>query len=771
MENIYEQIVGLYQEKDKQKRGFLFEHLIREIQPWSCRPAISAIGNGEQLDGIYEWDGRIFIIEAKAKEGKILQGSSDWEDFELKVRRRNKSVVGLFLSLYEVDQRIITQCEMLNREGYSVFVLYGDIWNELYSNPINFDLILKYLLINSRVNNKATISDVMEVKRWFFHVEEIIKRCSDICVKGSGKFLRRFKQDKHEELYVKRALDEKINNYIKNLYPKALLQVKKTRSKTKNNKNIIFEVNREIPSQIIIIRDVCGAGKTTFAVENSLSYERYISFSKSASEENVDYAVEDIMKQIGNDYGIIELMEINRPVVFVLDSLDEAQGISNKLNEIKSLIRFLDKLNTVSKKYGLYAYPIAVIFTIREDYWREWESLFEGMHVKQFFKSCSEFSDVEFKIALNNYQKTYHYKICNTLNTEDILILSNPLNLYIFSETNKFMGNIEVSEIFTASVLHNYFKSKSEEIYKRGLQGITPRIFLDICEEFLSRCAYKSLHLEKSDFYECLKNKYALFMPYSEELLRLYESEMIFHFDEENLLIVRHMKFFEYLYADYMIQQTVSLNEYDAMKFLNVFFRKINDSQFVDLVEIYNNVKFLYSLRKCKRIVQCYLDQSNEFMQNKLCSLRNKIARGNDGRIDDYSQIICGENISDGNLLLEAFFVCAAKCNQPNDKELLDLFLKAWKANKNNNNRWKLFPKLHTYCLIDEKKVMAQIIKSSSWKEWQVYLGYLIQGYDTSKFIEFMQESDECNIMMLLEDGGEWIHVKKLIDICNGINY
>lgn len=771
MEYIYEQIVGLYQEKDKQKRGYLFEYLIREIQPWSCRPPISAIGSGEQLDGIYEWDGRIFIIEAKAKEGKIMQGSSDWEDFELKVRRRNKSVVGLFLSLYEVDKKIITQCEMLNREGYSVFVLYGDIWNELYSNPIKFDLILKYLLINSRVNYMATISSVTEIKKWFFHVEDIIKRYRDICVKGSGKFLRRFKQDKHEELYVKRMLDEKIDSYIKNLYPKALSKAKKTRKRIMDNINVTFEIDREIPSQIMIIRDVCGSGKTTFAVENSLSFKKYISFSKSASEENVDYAVEDILKQLGADYGILELKEINRPVVFVLDSLDEAHGIPNKLKEIKALILFLEKLNNISKKYGLYAYPIAIIFTIREDYWREWESLFEGMRVKHFFKNCSEFSEEEFKTALNNYQKTYHYKICNILSKEDVLILSNPLNLYIFSETNKFMGNIEVNEIFTASVLHNYFKNKSEEIYRRGLQGITPRIFLDICEEFLSRCVYKSLRMEKSDFYDCLKKKYSLFMPYSEELLRLYESEMIFHFDEENLLIIRHMKFFEYLYADYMIQKATSLNNNETIHFLDDFFRKINESKFVDLVEIYNNVKFLYSLRKCKRTVQVYLDQSNEFMKNKLSGLRDRIARGNEGRIDDYSQIVCGENISDGNLLLEAFFVCAAKCNYPSSAELLNLFLKAWKTNKNNDDRWKLLPKLNSYCLIDNEKVIAQIIKSNSWKEWQVYLGYLVQGYDTNKFIEFMQGSDECNILMLLEEGGEWIYVKTLLDSCNGMNY
>ena len=84
------------------------------------------------------------------------------------------------------------------------------------------------------------------------------------------------------------------------------------------------------------------------------------------------------------------------------------------------------------------------------------------------------------------------------LTCDDIATLSNPLNLYIFSETNKFSGNIEVSQVFTASVLHNYFKIKSEEVIdKRRIPSITPRILLDICENFLSLCVYKSLSQNK----------------------------------------------------------------------------------------------------------------------------------------------------------------------------------------------------------------------------------------------------------------------------------
>lgn len=766
--NFYEQIIGLYNEIDKQKRGYAFEQLVREIQPWSYKPPISAIGNGEQLDGVYEWDGRVFIIEAKAKETKIMQGSSDWEDFELKIRRRNKSVVGLFLSLYDIDENIIRQCEVMNREGYSIFVLYGDLWGKLCDNPISFELILKYSLINSRINNKATVNSIVDVKKWFFHNDEIIKRYNDICVKSSSTFLRRFKQDKHEVLYVKRTLDKKIEDYIKNLYPKALAKAKKIRKIKNSFKSTTYETDREVPPQILIIRDVCGAGKTTYAVENALSSEKYISFSKSASEENIDSVLEEILQEFGQDYGILGLQEINRPVVCVVDSLDESQGIPHKLKEIKALISLIPKLNDISKKYGLYAYPIAIVFTIREEYWREWEFLFEGMRVKNLFKVFSEFSDEEFRCAMEKYQNTYHYKICNRLSNDDMLTLSNPLNLYIFSETYKFSGNIEVSEVFTASVLHNYFKNKSEEIYKRGMVGITPRIFLDICENFLSMCVYKSLRLNRIDFYESLNKHMPLFAVYEDELLRIYESEFIFRFDEDGLLVIRHMKFFEYLYADYMIQKSINMKRNDVETFLNEFVDRINNAKIVDLIEIYNNVKFIYSIKKGNRIVQTYLDESNEFVRRKLSNLRCRIAQGQAERINDYDQIVDGKNITEGNLLLEAFFVCSAKCNCPDEEELLLLFLKAWKANK-NNNRWRLLPKLNSYNLLDEKKVMAQIVKSTSWKEWQVYLGYLVQGYNVGKFIKFMQESDECKIASLLERGGEWVYVKQLLDECGGL--
>lgn len=766
MNNIYEDIIELYNESNSQMRGYKFESIVRELQPWTIKPPISAIGKSEQLDAVYEWEGRIWIVEAKAKTKIISRSSHDWEDFELKIRNRNKASMGLYLSLYEVEEQVIKQCERLNEEGYNVFVLYGAIWKDLANNPIDFTYILKYLLIYSRIDFRTTIDNVNEVKKWFFQRDEILKKYNDICMKTSNEFLRRYKQDKHEELYVERQLDQKLNEYIKNLFPKSLSKSKRTRKKLKNT--LIYEYNREIPSQIILVRDICGAGKTTYAVQNALSNDNYISFSVSASEDNIDIVLEKTIEKLGNnDYGLTGLKEINKPIVFVVDSLDEENENFRKKSEIKSIIDYLNTLNIFSEKYCLYAFPIAIIFTIREDFWREWESLFEGMHIKRMFKTFSEFTDDEFFTALNKYENTYHYKINNKLSEEDIKILSNPLNLYIFSETYKFQGNIEINEIFTANVLHNYFKTKSEEV-NRWIKSISAQLFLEICEDFLSLCVYKSLKLTKQNFYESLETSFPLYYSLADELLNVFKSELIFYFDVDNLLVIRHMKFFEYLYADFMIRKCKKLTTSQAEKFLEDFINKINTSKFVDLIEVYNNVKYIYSINQNDyNIVQKYLDSSNSFIRDKLSYLRNTIAHGHSERIRDYEEIVNANNISDGKLLIEAFFVCAAKCNCPDTNELLNLFVKAWKANDNNVNRWKLIVKMNDYNLLLDKKTMSQIVKSKSWKEWQVYLGYVSQNSNASKFIEFLDASDNTNIKKMMKNEGEWIYVKLLLEKCD----
>jgi hypothetical protein len=94
METSIRDLLDLRSVTDDVERGFLFEQAIRELVPWDFPPPLAMRAKSEQLDAFYEWNSWHFLMEAKAKRKPITRGSSDWEDFELKVRRR-RGPVGL----------------------------------------------------------------------------------------------------------------------------------------------------------------------------------------------------------------------------------------------------------------------------------------------------------------------------------------------------------------------------------------------------------------------------------------------------------------------------------------------------------------------------------------------------------------------------------------------------------------------------------------------------------------------------------------------------
>ena len=66
-------------------------------------------------------------MEAKAKDGKITAGSHDWEDFELKIRKRKGFCIGLYLSLGPVASKVINNAKVLNSQGICTIILHDKI--------------------------------------------------------------------------------------------------------------------------------------------------------------------------------------------------------------------------------------------------------------------------------------------------------------------------------------------------------------------------------------------------------------------------------------------------------------------------------------------------------------------------------------------------------------------------------------------------------------------------------------------------------------------
>jgi hypothetical protein len=163
----------------------------------------------------------------------------------------------------------------------------------------------------------------------------------------------------------------------------------------------------------------------------------------------------------------------------VIDSLDESEHIPTKYREIRSLLRFREEANSLARRRGYVAFPMMLVFTVRDDYWRHWESLFEGqpgMHTAR--KRFSRFNDSELRAALAKYGAAYRFEIGRQLNPEEIDVLSTPFNLKVYSEANQYAGNICPPNLITDDVISLYLDRKktilrSTKYYPRIRRGFS----------------------------------------------------------------------------------------------------------------------------------------------------------------------------------------------------------------------------------------------------------------------------------------------------------
>jgi len=214
---IYGQIILLRAEEDAVRRGYRFEQLLREVNPWSHRPPVVQSTSHEQIDAFFEWNSWFFLLEAKAKSGIIQRGSHDWEDFELKVRRRRGASIGIFCSLGEVHERIIDAATELTREGMATLVFHDRFWDAIAEKPLPFSEVLRYMVSHARSINLVTPPDISEISEWAYNRELISHTVQNRCRSKSATFLRRNKLPRHTDLYVKRPIDDRVRDFAKEL--------------------------------------------------------------------------------------------------------------------------------------------------------------------------------------------------------------------------------------------------------------------------------------------------------------------------------------------------------------------------------------------------------------------------------------------------------------------------------------------------------------------------------------------------------------------------
>jgi len=551
----YGGIAAIQDMKNDRQRGVVFEQYIREILPWDERPPLSLVANSEQLDAFFVWKGQHYLVECKAKRGRITRGSHDWEDFQLKVEMRKGFCAGLFCSLFDVSDSCREAAGELCKSGMAVLVLDGSFWKMIGDDPIPFADVLTYMLFHSRAKRAFIEPDVDKIRRWRYDQDEAIRHVRAVCCSSSGTFLRRHSLSNHSELYVPRCVDESIASMLRQLLPASLLVTKKDRQVKGTSERI--ELDRVSPKQICILRDVSGCGKTMASVQLALSSLDYFGVSRAAYEDDID-AVGHVLSLLGHRYGLDILRAAGKPITYVVDSLDEARFSGNKARQVNSMLRFLDEeLNALARLQGLVAFPIAFLFTVREDYWERWRGLFDGRNdVITLSNKFSAFSDAELDLALMKYSKVYHYELSGLLSASARGVLSHPFNMFIFSEANQYRGSVPVSDIVDEHVLARYFTRKREDIVRHQIPGfgsnelmfISAAIAMNMVESGLREATW-------GDLAALISEQIPLLSTSADEILRAIVSEQLLvrYMGNEFLLAFRHTRFLEYLTAYHMV--------------------------------------------------------------------------------------------------------------------------------------------------------------------------------------------------------------------------
>jgi hypothetical protein len=109
---------SLYAMEDKQARGFALERLLQSIFAHEgLDPRASFRNTGEQIDGSFSWQGRVFLVEAKWTEQKV--GGREFSQLIYKIGGKSADTRGLFISINGFSEPAL---EGLNGKGTLNFV-------------------------------------------------------------------------------------------------------------------------------------------------------------------------------------------------------------------------------------------------------------------------------------------------------------------------------------------------------------------------------------------------------------------------------------------------------------------------------------------------------------------------------------------------------------------------------------------------------------------------------------------------------------------------
>lgn len=756
----YARIIALRDEPNAVKRGYAFEQLLREILPWDERPPHSVSSKTEQLDAFFEWNSWHFLVEAKAKVAPIRAGTRDWEDFALKMRNRPGQCIGLFCSLFKVTDGVRTEASLLNRIGCTTIVIDEDCWKQLQDLKLPIESFLRFMVAHAKANQSAVPPAFSKIQAWVNDQTAAVRAISTLCQRVSSIFLRRHKLARHDQIYLPRHIDRSISEFADLLSPKHLSNLKKKHV----HGSAGISVERAPPKQICIVRDLSGAGKTTLAVQIASQREAFFGATRAALQPDVDDIV-DALQLVGERTILQQIVAAERPVLYAVDSLDEALAVPGKHREVRALLKSLDQLNGQAREAGLLCYPFGLVFTVREDFWREWESMFEGTSAHTYIKRFSFFSPEETILALKRYCDAYSFHLSSSLDRDSMRVLSHPFNMQIFAEANEHRGEIDMRRVLDQNVLSLYFERKKEDVLKRPIPGFAPESLMVLLGRIAITVAGKRLNrVSGQELAAAIVDSGVVRNEATGEILRSIVSEQIVVRDSEDSssFRFRHVRFIEYLVAFFISSKLDQTRDPDQ---LELMIRQYVRGDFLSLYYVHEFISHICqnSFSDTYASLTSYYSQSETYVRKLVTMRRMDIAWGEASTTLDIDVIKRAAGFVSDEVNWEAFFVIAAKVNLQDTAAVVQAFHLAWAKNSTRADRWKSLTKLGQHGLLLDGAVLEHLLTSERPKEWLVFIAEVIKFGCVADFGRMWTEMGGDQVLQTLctEHDPDWLRVAK----------
>jgi hypothetical protein len=741
---------------DDQIRGYRFEQTVREVLPWSLRPPVAMSTKSEQFDAFFEFNSWHFLVECKAKRGKITPGSHDWEDFELKIRKRGGGCIGLFCTLNSLDSGIYDAADELNRCHHTTIIIAGSQWDDALAEGLSFGELLRFLVMQARSKRMTRAPSVIDIRNQLNDALSVEQRIRSILRRGSVTFLRRHRSPRHDQTYVSRTIDRDIADMIIPLEPIRLSQ----RNRTVQRGDLEFQKARAAPPQIAVVRDLSGAGKTTLSVQLGGQKDGALCLARAALEPSID-DIGEYLNSIGPNYGIAQLTQINQPIVYVIDSLDEGLSSPQKLTEFRSLMKLLAELNSIARKAKYLCYPLIIVLTIREEYWRDWESQLEGSGARLLIKRFSRFTQAELKDALASYMEAFHFSFDGEPRQDLLDALAHPFTMQVYAEANEYAGAVNVSQHMGFRVLSLFFERKKEDVLKRPISGYTGEAMMRICAKTAADMVERnSSEISEIELGSIIRKEEPILAPQWPEIVRSLKSEQIFSADEfeNSVLRFRHSRFLEYLIA-YQIQRR--LREGETTAFISTMHERIAGTSFASPHIVIDNLKALTASSPEEVIrVQELFAQSRPHMVSLIQQVRVNLGHGIPLGSEEAKAIKLAISDRDPELCWHAFFALAAVGSLQDRATVLQSFCLAWDANLAREDIWKLVQKIGRHGLLLDEEILRRIAKAGAPKTWFAYLDE-VSNTEPEEFARSWREfgGDAIERSLASDNDEEWEHV------------